>query len=291
MQPQIVNKLGEFDQINVVLSGFRNPLIVRFIQKEGGVVSNTFTTTKGKNLLIYEEKYQNQSAKYKLATNSESGFDVELMTNTIFYTKYAKLIINHNNSLSKVKEREQSSSSIDEIINDEIINDEDVFDGNLSIISKCFTIRSNQQWLGVYNRHFIDGRTIPEVCAEINISSNEIENWNNDHPTLKNKIGHHIPVKYFMGKLDGDQIEITIKHTKIILTLSKGTTQKLYNLSKSFGGVDLTELFLSIRAQVTLFIANHELFSYSLNLETVRPYKYEYSSEYTKLIEFDLKSK
>lgn len=133
-----------------------------------------------------------------------------------------------------------------------------------------------------------------QVCFESCINSDECKNWGRyGHPEI-GKFRELMPVKLFMGKKEGDTVELLIKGKKIIVTIDQLNSKYfrygafhdfLYDMTKSFGGIYSSHYFtppLCEKRQCEMLINNHKLYSESIGYEIVQPNDFRYNNEYLK---------
>lgn len=98
------------------------------------------------------------------------------------------------------------------------------------------------------------------------------------HPKIGFQLSEHIPVKSFLGKKEGDEVELTLSSDlKIIVTCSQKTSRYqhwgnlddvLYNATASYGGVCDASYFdppLSQSEQKRLISETHLAYAKSIN--------------------------
>lgn len=133
-----------------------------------------------------------------------------------------------------------------------------------------------------------------QVCFESWITNSECENWGrHGHPKV-GRFSDRIPVELFMGKREGDQVELVINGFTVIVTLAQekyryhsyGKFENLlYDLTKSFGGICDKKYFtpeLSEKEQANMLYANHENYCRSLGFEIVEWSKFRYYRQYSE---------
>ena len=139
--------------------------------------------------------------------------------------------------------------------------------------------------------HNVQNATGLQVCFQSWIISDDCSNWGSDsHPEV-GRFSDRIPVSLFMGKREGDQVELEINGYKIIVTLSQlkykyacygKFEDSLYDLTKSFGGICSEKYFthsLEEKSQAKMLYENHKAYSQSLGFEVVKPESFRYYNE------------
>ena len=69
--------------------------------------------------------------------------------------------------------------------------------------------------------HNVQNATGLQVCFQSWIISDDCENWINDPYSKIGRFSDRIPVSLFMGKREGDQVELQINGHKMIVTLAQ----------------------------------------------------------------------
>lgn len=147
--------------------------------------------------------------------------------------------------------------------------------GDISIIRSYVTICNENGWLS-YDMKNITGL---QVCFSCSIKYVDQKSDIKDDATKE--IVENIrwmPMELFMGKREGDKVEINIKNIHLIVTC---TQQNMYEKTKfeeilhmttqSFGGVTSPSSYeppLCERSQCAMILANHEKYSRSLKIPT-----------------------
>jgi hypothetical protein len=137
-----------------------------------------------------------------------------------------------------------------------------------------------------------------QVCFIGWLTNDQCENWA-DHSYEKFgniKLSNKFPMELFMGKCEGDTIELSVKGIKMVLTCrqqpyrygNNGKTkfeEILYDLTKSFGGVCNKNYFdppLLEGSQCIMIIANHERYARSLEFPSIEPANFRFADVYIK---------
>ena len=136
-----------------------------------------------------------------------------------------------------------------------------------------------------------------QVCLNGWLTNDKCDNWcSHCYEKFGGKsVRDKFPVELFMGKREGDTIEVSVDDIKMILTCrqlpyrySNGGTIKfedrLYDLTQSFGGVCREKYFnppLHERSQRSMIIANHERYARLLGLPLIEPTKFRYIEGFT----------
>lgn len=139
-----------------------------------------------------------------------------------------------------------------------------------------------------------------QVCFEAWITNRDCSNWNLIlYPKLGCKITSKIPIEPFIGKKEGDIVELFVNGKRIFVRCiqkkykynSHGAFEDLlYNLSKSFGGICPPSYYnppLSEKSQMAFFIANHEKISRTYCKEVIDPVSFRFSNKYIEQCKHD----
>ncbi|XWV26617.1 putative orfan [Tupanvirus soda lake] len=142
-----------------------------------------------------------------------------------------------------------------------------------------------------------------QVCFEGWMTNEECKNWSAHHYEKFDGavVSDRFPVELFMGKREGDIVEMVISGKKCALRCaqlpyrygSNGTVKfedLLYDLTQSFGGVCSQTYFappLHERSQHAMLLANHERYARSIGRDSVEPTKFRYVDSYIKQCKLD----
>ncbi|XWV25356.1 putative ORFan [Tupanvirus deep ocean] len=165
---------------------------------------------------------------------------------------------------------------------------EETLYGDIFIIPNSLQIHNDT---GTYT-YTVDNFKGLQVCFEGWITNSECENWiRHGYSKLNGDyISEYFPVELFMGKREGDTVEIVIFGKKCVLRCAQlpyrysgnGTIKfedMLYDLTQSFGGVCSPSYFtppLSETMQRAMLIVNHERYARSINKDSIDPVKFRY---------------
>ena len=143
---------------------------------------------------------------------------------------------------------------------------------------------------GLYGYN-VQNTTGLQVCFESWITDSECDNWGrHKHPKV-GSFSDRIPVSLFLGKREGDQVELQINGYKIIVTLAQSKYRYarygkfedlLYDLTQSFGGICSSSYFtptLDKKSQVNILYENHKAYSQSLGFDVINPEQFRYYNE------------
>jgi hypothetical protein len=134
-----------------------------------------------------------------------------------------------------------------------------------------------------------------QVCFEGWIINDECKNWS--RYCYKEFESSHIcdrfPVKLFMGKHEGDTVEVTIRGRKVVLFClqtphrygERKFEEVLYDLTQSFGGICAPCYYkppLCENSQYAILLANHEKYSRSMGFQIKEPTCFRYLTDYTE---------
>lgn len=164
-----------------------------------------------------------------------------------------------------------------------------VFNADIFIIPNCLQICEDH---GIYG-YDIDNVQGLQVCFEGWITSDECENWCRHGCKLLGgkKFSDKFPIELFIGKKEGDVVELLINDKKINVTCrqqpyrygNQNFEDMMYTVTQSFGGVCAPTYFnppLSERSQRAMILVAHERYTRSLNLPTKEPMDFKYASNY-----------
>lgn len=166
--------------------------------------------------------------------------------------------------------------------------DSNVLYGDIFVIPNSLQICDDN---GLYGYAVEDVNGL-QVCFEGWITNDECDNWSCHHyDKIGDNFSNKIPVELFMGKKEGDTVNMTIHGKQVVVTCrqkeyrySKNAFENvLYNLTKSFGGVCASSYFsppLCERSQMAMILSTHEKYARSLNMPIVEPNTFNYSKSY-----------
>ena len=117
--------------------------------------------------------------------------------------------------------------------------------GNISIIPSFLQVSEDYIVQDIY----IKG---PQVCFHGCISSPDCNDWASHYYKKIGRISHLMPVEPFIGKSEGDIIELTINDKHLVLTCSQKESihndntfeNTLYQISQSFKGIRPSDSFI-----------------------------------------------
>lgn len=168
-----------------------------------------------------------------------------------------------------------------------------ILHGNIYIIPNSLQICDS---VGEYP-HDVENVRGPQVCFRGRITSEECDNWcwQRRKEFAYEYIKDLFPVEMFMGKREGDTVELTLKGRKVVLKClqlpceygRKKFEELLYDLTQSFGGVCPDFIFeppLSRDTQRVMFIANHKKYCESMGFEIKEPMDFRYYKTYTNAV-------
>ena len=157
---------------------------------------------------------------------------------------------------------------------------EEIIRGDIFIVPNSLQICDDHGSYG-YNVQDVTGL---QVCFEAWMTNDECENWSCHYYDKFNKkrISDRMPVELFIGKREGDTVEVTINGIKAILTCAQKSYRYssdsfenlMYHLTQSFGGLVDASYFsppLTNESQRAMIIANHERYARSLGFGPKNP--------------------
>ena len=124
-----------------------------------------------------------------------------------------------------------------------------------------------------------------QVCFNGFITNKQTNNWSDGtHPKLK-PFNCYYPIELFIGKKEGDVVELQIQGYKIMATCkqlpytNQTFEQTLHKLTQSFGGVCTPGLFgvtLSKKEQRQMIIDAHVKYAQSVGLKCQDPKTFQF---------------
>lgn len=167
----------------------------------------------------------------------------------------------------------------------------DAIYADIMIKSQSLTVCDSQ---GIY-KYSILGISGSQVCFEAIVSNAECKDWfaNPKSGCFTNLF----PVSIFMGKKEGDLVELRTENQLFIVkcsqTKSSSTSfeDQLYTLSASFGGVN--EMpdndLMTEKLQNSMIVQNHQQYAKSIGHPVIEPKNFLYAQDYIKQCEQDQK--
>ena len=174
----------------------------------------------------------------------------------------------------------------------------EILRGDIFIVPNSLSIYDNVD-LECYDTENIQGL---QVCFQAWITNDECENWcRHSYDKFGLNISEHFPVELFLGKREGDEVDLMIKGKSVVVTCrqqkykygSDSFENILYHLTKSFGGVCSSKHFnppLSCRSQLAMYVVNHERFARSHGFEIVEPIHFNCRICYSEQCKADFKT-
>ena len=159
---------------------------------------------------------------------------------------------------------------------------QEIFRGHIYVIPTPLQVYENQ---GEYHYDVQDIKG-PQVCFRGCIISDDYKNWSSYYHKKIGKISDWFPVELFMGKKEGDLVELTIHNKYVILTClqkpyASGSItfeNTLYNTSQSFAGIYYPKDFqkpITKEYQELMLITNHIKYSRSHNFEITHTFRFK----------------
>ena len=173
-------------------------------------------------------------------------------------------------------------------VNDFSTIQKNILRGNIFIIPSPLQIFSD---IGTF-KYDVQNIKGPRVCLRGQIIDDDYNNLTNYHcEKIGKKISDKFPLDLFMGKKEGDTIELMINSKYIILTCSqkksfedanktKPFEDLLYDLTQTFGGVCPETSFkppFSKYKQKLMLIENHENYARSHNFAILDPETFKFA--------------
>ena len=186
---------------------------------------------------------------------------------------------------------------LEKIMSDETITDNTNSSCTKPLIGDIFIVPNSLNICedhGEYS-YSVDNCVGLQVCLQGWLTNDACDNWCSHYYEKfhDKRVNERFPVELFMGKREGDTVELSIGSIKMILTCRQlpyryGNIKfedRLYDLTQSFGGICCEKYFnppLHKRSQQSMIIANHERYARSLGLPSIEPTKFRYVEGFTK---------